>query len=112
LADADHDFHHLAGHGFKVREFTARSRAREGGATILGVSAAHFQQAGGEIGARHRIVRAQASRASANVGGGCVAAVERRHARERRQNVETPGRGFRRTLQNRARLAAVVELDV
>ena len=79
---------------------------------LAGVAITHFQKACGEIGARHGIVGTQRQRMPEGIGGSGIFAVQQQDARELRQDFGAPRRSFASLRKDRARLAAIVAVEV
>ena len=79
---------------------------------LSGVTLPRFQQARGEVGARHGIIGMHRQCASIGVGGISIVTVQQQDASERRQDVTASRRGSLCSQQDRSRLAALVVFDV
>ena len=79
---------------------------------LAGVAITHFQKACGEIGARQGIVGTQRQRMPVGIGGSGIFAVQQQDASELCQDFGAPRRSFASLRKDRARLAAVVAVEV
>jgi hypothetical protein len=79
---------------------------------LAGLAFTHFQKAGGEIGARHGIVRTERQDMPVGVGGGRIFPIQQQEASELFQYFRMTRRNFASMQKNRAGLAAFVLVQV